>query len=599
MSIRNRVLIGFVLCIILPIIALGIVGSALFQTVLQKKYSEQSQLINASVARNVATIFKDATAYSDQSMFSSRVQDFLNQDADERDMTEIPSLLNQTFLMYGPLDTVTLYTLDGEAYSRSKSDLKPVSMEQLRQSGVLSEMIRRNGISVWLGPYEGSGLSPSNRFFTQLRVVNDLNRQETIGYVMLQYQFNELDQVFNFYSSKLDIPNHFMLVNQEGLIVYDNQGNAGGENLRGKVSKPFDLGGDSGSGKLEFNGTKSILSVQPLNMKDLGISNLTLVSVVPWDYLTGETTAIIRSIGIVMAVILLLALLFNMMFIKRYIRFIIRMMHTMKLIELGDLGVRMALDSRDETGSLARSFNRLVEKVEELIEEVKQEQARKNRAELMLLQAQIKPHFIMNTLESINALNMRNERDKVSQMVYRLGQNLHISFQEQEEITLGKEIGYLQNYFEIQKVRFGHLFDYEIVMPPELEKYSILKFTLQPLVENSIQHGFDDIDRKGMIVVRVEERERNLLLWVEDNGSGIDPDILPSFHYRKSKLAEDRRRSDGRVGLGVMNVADRLRMHYGAGYGMFICSDPGRGTKIQCLIPKREGDSNDDSRFNS
>ncbi|RXZ83744.1 sensor histidine kinase [Paenibacillaceae bacterium] len=597
MSIRNRVLIGFVTCIILPLIALGIAGSAMFQTVLQKKYSEQSQLINASVARNVATIFKDATAYSDQSMFSSRVQEFLNRTAEERDMTEMPSLLNQTFLMYGPLDTVTLYTLDGEAFSRSKTDMKAISMDKLEQSGMLSEMVRRNGISVWLGPYEGSPLIQTQRYFTQMRVVNDLNRQETIGYVTLHYQFNELEQVFNFYSSKLDIPNHFMLVNHDGRIVYDNQKEESGENLFDKVSQPLSLDRDSSSTKLNFNGVKSILSVQPLNMKDLGITNLTLVSVVPWEYLTRETMTIFRLISIIMAIILLFALLFNMMFIKRYIRFIVRMMHAMKLIELGDLGVRVTLDSRDETGSLARSFNRLVEKVEELIEEVKQEQARKNRAELMLLQAQIKPHFIMNTLESINALNMRNERDKVSQMVYRLGENLHISFQEQEEITLGKEIGYLKNYFEIQKVRFGHLFDYEIIMPPELERYMILKFTLQPLVENSIQHGFDDIDRKGMVSVRIEEKEHYLLLWVEDNGSGIDPDVLPSFHYRKTKFREEKRPDDGRVGLGVMNVADRLRMHYGIGYGMFICSDPGHGTKIVCLIPKREVDSRDDSRI--
>ncbi|WP_163875633.1 cache domain-containing sensor histidine kinase [Paenibacillus favisporus] len=587
--IQSKVLLGFIIFIVIPIIAIGIVGSALFQSVLQEKYSEQSQLVNASVARNIATVFKDATASSDQSMFSSRVQEFLNQAPGERDMTEVPAILNQTFLMYGPLDSVTLYTLDGETYSRSKSDNSPVPMQKLRETGILDEITKRNGISLWFGPYERPELSSSERYFTQIRVVNDLNRQERIGYVCLQYQFNELENVFRFYSSKLNMPNHFLLVNPDGLIVYDNQSQISGGNLYDRIGQKLDLNQDVMSRKLSFDGTASILSVQPLEMRDLGIGHLSLVSIMPLSYLTGEIVSIIRTVGIIMAAILISALIYNLVYLKRYILFIIKLMNAMKQVELGDLSIRMSLDTQDETGALARSFNRLAGKVEELIGEVKQEQTRKNKAELMLLQAQIKPHFIMNTLESINALNLRGETEKVSQMVYRLGENLHISFQEQEEITLVKEIGYLKNYFEIQKVRFGHRFDYEISMPPELGRFLVLKFTLQPLVENSIQHGLEHITHKAKIRVRVREYQGNLQLWVEDNGCGISNDILGSFYYRKSIHIGTMSEVDNKTGLGVMNVADRLRMHYGNGFGMFICSEPGSGTVIQCLIPKREG----------
>jgi len=592
MSIRNKVLLGYVTLIIIPIIVIGVVGSVMLQTVLQKKYTEQSQLVNSSVSRNIATIFKDATASSDQSMLNSRVQDFLNTFPEERDIAVVPSILNQTFLMYGPLDTVTLYTLDGAAFSRSKSDAYPISMDELEQSGIGSEINSRRGISKWLAPYEHGEITRSSRFFTQLRVINDLNRQEPIGYVSLQYDFKELNNLFSFYSNQMGIPNHFLLVNSEGLIVYDNQELLEGSNIYESMTGRFDIGREIRGTPLEFAGTESLLTVQPLEMKDLGIEHLSLVTVIPMEYVTGETGSIIRLVGLVITIILLLSLFFNIAFVNRYIRFIIRMMNTMKLIEIGDLSARVKLDNRDETGSLARSLNRLAERVGVLIEEVKQEQSRKNKAELMLLQAQIKPHFIMNTLESINALNMRGEKEKVSQMVYRLGENLHLSFQEQVEITLEQEIGYLLNYFEIQKVRFGHLFDYEVQMPPELGQYSILKFTLQPLVENSIQHGLEDIEHRGYITVRIEEHGACLRIWVEDNGTGISNATLQSFHFRKSATEHNGLKQPDTLhgGVGVMNVADRLRLHYGKGYGMFICSLEGQGTVIQCLIPKRRGD---------
>jgi sensor histidine kinase YesM len=234
-------------------------------------------------------------------------------------------------------------------------------------------------------------------------------------------------------------------------------------------------------------------------------------------------------------------------------------------------------------------------KINMLFNRIQLEQRRKNQAEMRVLQAQIKPHFLFNTLESINVLAAQNEGRKVSEMVYRLASILRISIQDRDEITLQEEVTHLRNYLDIQKFRFEDVFDYEIDIPDELMSCGILKLTLQPLVENSIQHGFEGIDYHGLVSVKGWENQGNLILRIEDNGIGMTAAQLSLFQYMINDSAEqgvagpvDQSIHQERRGLGVRSVADRIRIEYGDRYGIFICSSPGGGTIIQCVIPKYE-----------
>ncbi len=140
----------------------------------------------------------------------------------------------------------------------------------------------------------------------------------------------------------------------------------------------------------------------------------------------------------------------------------------MRKVEGGDFNVQVEDRGKDELHILAKGFNDLVGQINSLFKQIKTEQKQKTQAELRVLQAQIKPHFLFNTLESINVLAIQNEGVKVSEMVHRLGNILRISIQDKEEIPLDQEIEHLRSYLEIQKFRFDDLFDYELDIPPEL-----------------------------------------------------------------------------------------------------------------------------------
>ncbi|MNW52178.1 Sensor histidine kinase YehU [compost metagenome] len=209
-----------------------------------------------------------------------------------------------------------------------------------------------------------------------------------------------------------------------------------------------------------------------------------------------------------------------------------------------------------------------------------------------MLQAQIKPHFLFNTLESINVLAVQNEGRKVSEMVLRLASILRISIQDKEEIQIGLEIEHLRSYLEIQKFRFDELFDYQIDIPLELMNHMVLKLTLQPLVENSIQHGFEGIPYKGNIRVTGRMEPDRIILMVEDNGIGMSNESLSLIQYANLEETLTHKLepypNHERRGLGLRSVYDRLRLQYGNRYGLYICSHPGCGTIIQCVIPKYE-----------
>lgn len=186
----------------------------------------------------------------------------------------------------------------------------------------------------------------------------------------------------------------------------------------------------------------------------------------------------------------------------------------------------------------------------------------------------------LNMFESINVLAVQNKGRKVSRMIHQLGQILRISMETDEEIPIRQEIEHLKSYLAIQKYRFEDVFDYQIHVPDNLMDHAILKLTLQPLVENVIQHAFSGLNDKGEIVVSGFDTGEQIEFFIRDNGKGFSESVLLRLQ------SENPAEKQNRKGLGIRNVADRLRIRYGNAYGLFICSQAGEGTVIKCVIPK-------------
>jgi len=252
-----------------------------------------------------------------------------------------------------------------------------------------------------------------------------------------------------------------------------------------------------------------------------------------------------------------------------------------KKIAGGDFSTRVTVGSKDEIGTLADSVNEMTERLEDFVEKIKEDERKMRHTELRLLQEQINPHFLYNTLDTIVWLVEGNATDKAVNMVVSLSDFFRIVLSKGKEIiTLKEEEQHIRSYLEIQQVRYRDILEYDIQIPKELYQYKILKLTLQPLVENSLYHGIKTKRGKGMIYVTGRLENDKIYLDVKDTGVGMNEAELASL---RSKISKPCKETDS--GFGLANVNERIRMNFGPEYGMTIDSKQGEGTWVQVVIP--------------
>lgn len=605
MNLRYKLFTAFVGLIIIPLFILGMIMFFVTYNSIESKYSQQSEYSLKAISYSISNVFKDMDNVTDNGIATSVFHMALSaDDPSKQDLTDAEQLnlnasqRNFRSLLYNhpSISYAFLYNFNGKGSSEivsvfNKENFRTMPYDKFKQSDLYKEVMTLNGVPKWLAPHEYPELTGTEPVFTQIRLVKELSYFQNIGILVVQVKNWEFESIFrNLKIGDSDQNVSFMLVNDDGMILFDPDNKLDGQNMDSFTTKEIDFKSGFQSVKTEFSGEKSILSVY--HLKDYPWS---LVSVTSWDTLSREVTVFARWFVFVVFICFLAAVFFNLFFMNRITGAIAVIVRFMRRVEGGDLTTRVEVKGTDELTLLAKGFNDLMDKINGLFRRVQVEQRRKNQAEMRVLQAQIKPHFLFNTLESINVLAIQNEGRKVSEMVYRLASILRISIQGRDEITLKEETEHLRSYLEIQKFRFEDVFDYEIDIPQELQNCGILKLTLQPLVENSIQHGFEGIDYKGKLIIQGFEERGNLVLRISDNGIGMTPEQLSIFQYMINENVRqegwdqpEHRMNQERRGLGVRSVADRIRIEYGDLYGIFICSSPGLGTIIQCVIPKYE-----------
>lgn len=237
-----------------------------------------------------------------------------------------------------------------------------------------------------------------------------------------------------------------------------------------------------------------------------------------------------------------------------------------------------------ELGQIGRTVNEMAMSIENLLKTTEQSYEQRRKIEIQLLQSQVNPHFLYNTLDSIRWMVVIQKSPGIESMTRSLSNLLkNIVKGTQDKITLEEELALLHDYVEIQSVRYMEAFTFYDTVPKELYRYRIIKLTLQPLVENAIFHGIEPTGENGTITVTGQEEGGDLVLCVTDDGAGIPPDILPTL------LSEERPRSHASLNdIGVCNVHKRLQMLYGDAYGLTIESEPGVGTCVTVRVPKEE-----------
>lgn len=246
----------------------------------------------------------------------------------------------------------------------------------------------------------------------------------------------------------------------------------------------------------------------------------------------------------------------------------------------GNFELQIPNKRTDEIGELISSFNFMINKINTLIKEVYQERIAQRNAELEALQTQINPHFLYNTLDSINWMLINKGEYEISEIIISLGNLMRYSINKINSfVPLEEEFKYVLSYLRIQKNRLEERLDYKIELQDSVKGFQIPKLILQPLVENAITHGIEPSNNGGTVQIKAVEMQEFISIIVEDDGKGMDEDEL-----NRLKSAQDA--DEGYTTIGVRNVDRRIRLHYGDEYRLKIESTYGIGTRITIMIPK-------------
>lgn len=246
----------------------------------------------------------------------------------------------------------------------------------------------------------------------------------------------------------------------------------------------------------------------------------------------------------------------------------------------GDFTEKAQVESSDEVAILADSFNNMQGKIGSLIENIKDEQSQRRVMELQLLQEQINPHFLYNTLDTIIWLAEGGQDQDVVSMVTSLSEFFRTTLsQGREFVSIAEEVRHIDSYLKIQQVRYQDILDYDIQVDEEINTFQILKLTLQPLVENALYHGIKNKRGKGRILVQGGRQGEEAVFMVSDDGIGMSEQAQEEL--RKAMKGEVSTSS----GFGLTNVDERLRLNYGEKYGLQFTSCPGKGSAFTVRIP--------------
>ena len=319
-----------------------------------------------------------------------------------------------------------------------------------------------------------------------------------------------------------------------------------------------------------------------LTWERLSVSGLILCEVLPLENITLNPKATQATIGLVFLSSIIIGLSLSLLFTRYLTRPIVRLIEHMDVISSGDFNRNPAIESNDELGVIGRQINEMSAHVSDLMENRIRDEQEKMNLEIKMLQAQINPHFLYNTLDSIKWIATMQHNTGIVRVVSALSsllKNMAKGFN--EKVTVRQELDFLDNYITIEKIRYIELFDVEIkVEDPALYNAGIIKLTLQPLVENSIFSGIEPSGKPGLIQIHIFSREQTLYIRIRDNGVGISKENIDRMLTDTSRVTKHYM-----SGIGLPNVDRRIKLVYGQEYGLAIDSEVGVYTCVTVSLP--------------
>jgi two-component system sensor histidine kinase YesM len=590
LSIKYKWMILLIIFSILPLTVLGIVSYSISKTAIDHKTMEYSKQLMRQTAENIDIRL---SAYEDiliQIITNPDIIKILKQvNKAEPEQRAVSDLLLSTKLAYF---TSVSQEFKSVSFISKKHYIRGIYWwtddAGDADSRFFADTMRAGNSFIWfptrIGHFSASADHHSENVFALAKQMFDINDGSPMGMVAVIDIREEMLKEICKKSGNGDLSVESFIVDKDGTIISHPDNDRLYHNLR-EFFEPRDvqtiLRQDSNEASLKatYLGQKVLINYLKLSGNDWR-----LVNVIDQNSLYKDSRQVIDFITVIALLCLALSIPTAYLIAQTISNPIKRMVKAMRSVVSGNLSVRIRETggqfARDEITVLQNSFNYMVSRLKDLIDQVYEEQNQKRNAEIMALEAQINPHFLYNTLDTIKWTALFHKANNVAEMTSMLSRLLHISLGKGRDlITVEEEIEHVKCYIGIQKFRYNFNIDFRIRIGEEVKSAKIPKIILQPIVENAILHGFKDRQEGNAIDIACTMADGKLKFEVSDNGSGMNPDEIDSFKNSRRKSGEPF------TGIGLKNIDERIKLICGQEYGIEISSRPNAGTTVVIWLP--------------
>ncbi|MEC0270323.1 cache domain-containing sensor histidine kinase [Paenibacillus anseongense] len=591
MNIQNRLVISFAILSLIPLLVTGYFAYYTSSKAIKTKISTSSIQLMNQVSENIQNELTKLENDSVDIAFSDIIQntliDFHTMDEWKRNDAELKmqSMLAKRFSFNHSVSDVLVYTMLQEKIIAYGDVSFKFNLTSDFLNGIFVQTATNNGVPLWTIESSEDEVRESSYRTTNYGSVGILLTRSfksfdgiPVGYMIMR--IDEKHILKKFKDINLGQGSDIFIINGKGTVISS-------QNPEMKAAKPYldqslieelkkNKEDDSYSFTSTVSGKRNLIAYNYIPSADWYV-----ISIIPFTYLNDES--IKTSIYIIFLGIFcfLLALILSYYVSKSISKPLKHLLNSMNNVKIGNLVTRIEDNSSDELGKVATNFNHMVAEIKYLIDEVTKKEKLKRVAELKTLQAQINPHFLSNSLNTVRWMANIQKAESISSIITSLIQLLHGCMGKGSVlISLQEEMEYVKDYLNIMAFRDYDKFKVHYEMEESIMNFHVPKFILQPIVENCLLHGLEPKEGQGLIIIKGYRIGEDLKIIITDTGIGINNNTLNDLMGESSS-----NKKHGLSGIGIRNVDERIKLYFGEKYGIAIQSFPNLYTTVEITLP--------------
>ncbi|SHM97565.1 sensor histidine kinase [Gracilibacillus kekensis] len=572
-SLRTKMLVMFVLLTVFPLIFIGFISYTKSSNIISERAYSLAQIKNSQIAREIDVLFQDIHRFNEIGKQQSTVQFLLHQEDTYDEAKEILSLFDfyqKSYLSGEHIFDIEIMNLEGKTISDKRGVYqRDVTTTDEQIHALFSEDPSQTQMKI---TYQDG--------FPTLEITNAIVWDITEAIIGTMKITIDASTITSILADKTltDTENSSFYISSEDRDIFFKQKN------RNKDHPVYiDMSQMDEKEQGYYTSDEMFYVYETSKMTSWKVIGQAPVKEIMKD--SNE----IRSLIVLTVISSIIFIIGLYMFISNRLIHPIRLLkNKMQQAAQGNLEAKVIPVGEDEIATLGDSFNQMIVKIKSLLDLSIEEEKKLKAAEFRTMQAQINPHFLYNTLDTIIWLAEAKEHQSVIELTKALSQYSRISLNKGKDwITIADEISHIESYLYIQKTRYEDILDVSVQVDSDILRYHILKLLLQPIVENAIYHGIKNKRGQGFLRINGGVNEDDCIRFeVIDNGIGMDEERLQEL---RDHLHTGEVLPEAKNGFGLINVQQRIQLYYGKEYGLQVNSWKGSGTRVTITIPKSGG----------